>query len=142
MQYKFKKWKDGNTDNPRTINLIANMTLTAIYEEVSEITYKPSEVTILVHAKSLAVDSSLIAKPTEIGTVDLPVDEGTVVPITGTLTETATENPIVGKTLHLYYPDGAEVGIGVTDANGQATINYTVRVEDDSQTLSMKYLGD
>ena len=32
--YQFKQWSDGNTDNPRTITLTSNITLTAEFEEI------------------------------------------------------------------------------------------------------------
>lgn len=116
--------------------------LIAKYEEVGEVTYNPSEVTILVHAFTPGEDTALTAEPNEIGTAAEPVEVGTVLAIIGTLTKTADGSPIEGETLRLYYPDGTEVGIAVTDVNGQAIINYTVRQEDDMKYLSLKYLGD
>lgn len=108
-------------------------------EEVIEIVYKPSEVTILVHS---AVSTSLSADPSEIGTSAVPAEVGSVVPITATLVETATGNPIPGKTLHFYDPTGAELAFSVTDVNGQVIFSYTVKAEDDGQNLRIAYLGD
>jgi hypothetical protein len=36
-KYRFKTWDDGLKDNPRTINVISDLTLTALYEEVTEV---------------------------------------------------------------------------------------------------------
>lgn len=141
-RYLFEKWSDNITDNPRIVNVTGDLTLTAIFrKEVNGVVvYKPSEVKILVHS---AISTGLTASPSEIGTVASPAEIGTVVQILTILIEVATGNPITGKTLHFYYPDGTEQGTGkVTDLNGQATFNYTVRAEDDGLELSIQYLGD
>jgi hypothetical protein len=35
--YQFKRWSDGNTDNPRTLSVTQDMVLTAIFESISGI---------------------------------------------------------------------------------------------------------
>lgn len=103
--------------------------------------YQPSEVLITVHVSPAPIPTTLLADPSEIGTVDAPVDEGTTHNITATLTD-AGGNPIEGKTLHFYDPDGAELGTGVTDVNGQTVFTYTADVTHDGKQLKIAYLGD
>ena len=100
--------------------------------------YKPSEVAIIVHAGRL---TNLSALPNEIGTIDNPVDEGTNIDITVTLTD-KQGNVVNNKTLHFYKPDGTEITTGQTNASGQAVFTYIVDVVDDGQQLKVKYLGD
>jgi len=100
--------------------------------------YKASKVLILVHVSR---PTSLTVNPTEIGTIDNPIDEGTTISITATLTDNQG-NPIQGKTLHFYGTDGTEITTATTDTNGQATFNYTANVNDDGKNLKIAYLGD
>lgn len=107
-------------------------------EEGEVISYKLSEITILVHS---AIGTILVANPSEIGTVVNPATVGTSIPITVTLTD-LNGTPIAGKTLHFYYPDVSLIDTQVTDTLGNAVFTYVVRAEDDGQRLSIAYLGD
>lgn len=115
----------------------------AYYKEGGKgVRYRSSEVSIIVHAVR---KTSLTAAPSEIGSETNPVDEGTSVEITATLTEASGSNvgkPIQGKTLHLYDTEGTEIDTRTTDENGQATFTYEVNAEDDGKSLTIVYLGD
>ena len=138
-KYIFKKWEDDSINPTRTITLINDLSIEAIYEEETLVVkYKPSEVTILVHAKQ---PTTLTANPSEIGTETNPLDEGAEVPIEATLLD-KLGSPIQGKQLHLYNPDGTEVNAQTTDANGKASFTYTANSDHDGKLLSIKYLGD
>lgn len=100
--------------------------------------YKPSEVTILVHAGR---PTSITADPPEIGTATDPLDEGVTVPIQATLKDNKN-SPIQGKTLYLFDPNGAQLDSQVTDANGIANLTYVVNAEHDELLLIVSYLGD
>ena len=46
--YKFVKWQDGNTDNPRRLHLTGDVTYTAIFEKITfTVTYRNDDGTVL-----------------------------------------------------------------------------------------------
>ena len=100
--------------------------------------YKPSQVNILVH---VGRPTSISSIPSEIGTVDAPVDEGAIIPIEATLTDNQA-NPIANKQLHFYDPLSAQIDVKATDDLGTVLFNYTADASHDGQDISIKYLGD
>ena len=138
-KYQFKHWEDGSTDSTRAINLDGDKEINASYEKVAGLKYKPSEATVLVH---VGRPSDLTVNPSEIGTVENPVDDGISHAITVMLTDNQ-DNPIEGKKIHLYTPDVAtELDAQLTAANGVATLSYIADADHDNQNLIIKYLGD
>lgn len=139
VTYAFKEWEDGSTNPKRTVSLITDMSIICYYEEVSVVSYGPSEVSIDVY---VTTPTEVLVDPSSVGTPTSPAPEGSTVDITATLKEKIPGTPISGKTLHFYGSAENQLDSKTTDANGQATFTYTVDVVDDGKKLKIKYLGD
>lgn len=101
--------------------------------------YKSATVLIAIHSVK---KTSLTSNPSSIGTPVLPIEEDTIVSLSLILANKSGVG-ISGKTLHVIGVDGIEIpSIIVTDANGQATYDYTVTGDDNGKSLTVKYNGD
>lgn len=100
--------------------------------------YKPATVIIAIHSVK---KTSLTSNPSSIGTPVSPIEEDTIVSLSLTLASKSGVG-IPSKTLHIIGIDGVEVTTKVTDANGQATYDYTVTGDDNGKSLTVKYNGD